>query len=257
MRTSKPRYVAIAETLETELKDLAPNSLLPTEDQMAKRFDVSRITVRAALELLENSGLISRLRGRGTIVSPQKLVRNFSPYLSFETDLRSQGIAFTTEVLSFEPSIPSPIKVARSLELPENSRVGRISLIRLVEGQVICHDHRYYPEDIAMQIDPKDAETKTCAEIVSAASGTRIDRVQWDSEVLSATQDVATALGIANRTLIYASNYIWHARERAPIETGVVSYRIDRCKFRFQQQLHNNTGAEALGTEPLAASSPS
>ncbi|MEQ9564231.1 MAG: GntR family transcriptional regulator, partial [Pseudomonadales bacterium] len=140
MRNVKPRYVSIAEILESEVKELAPNSLLPTEDQMAKRFEVSRITVRAALELLENSGLISRLRGRGTIVSPKKIVRNFSPFLGFEADMHSQGIDFVTKVLSFEKSMIAPVRITQQLELPDNSRVGRISLIRLVNDQVICQD---------------------------------------------------------------------------------------------------------------------
>jgi len=240
MRNTKPRYVAIAETLESEVQALAPNSLLPTEDQMAKRFEVSRITVRAALELLENSGLITRLRGRGTIVSPKKLIRNFSPFLGFEADMTHQGIDFTTKVLSFEKSIAAPAKIARQLELPEDSRVGRISLIRLVNDQVICHDHRYYPEAIAKKINPKNAESKTCSGIVQSAAGTKIRRVHWDSEILSSTQDVAAALGIANRTLVFTSNYIWYAKDRVPIETGLVSYRIDRCKFRFQERLRDD-----------------
>ncbi|MBY6058768.1 GntR family transcriptional regulator [Leisingera daeponensis] len=238
MRNVKPRYVTIAETLEKEVQQLAPNSLMPTEDQMAKRFEVSRITVRAALELLENSGLISRLRGRGTIVSPKKLVRNFSPFLGFEADMKLQGIDFVTKVLSFESSMLAPVKIANQLQLPENSKVGRISLIRLVNDQVICHDHRYYPEAIAKKIDPKKAETATCSGIVQSAAGTKIRQVHWDSEILSASQEVAAALGIANRTLVFTSNYIWYASNRVPIETGLVSYRVDRCKFRFKEQLH-------------------
>ena len=64
-----PRYVNVATVLEGEISRLAPNSLLPTEVQLARRFGVSRITVRGALDVLERSGLVSRLRGRGTIVS--------------------------------------------------------------------------------------------------------------------------------------------------------------------------------------------
>lgn len=245
MRNTKPRYVAIAETLEGELRDLAPNSLLPTEDQMARRFDVSRITVRAALDLLENSGLISRLRGRGTIVSPKKLVRTFSPFLSFEADMKNQGVAFTTQVLGFEKSIPAPPDVARQLALPDDSRVARLSLVRLVDDQVICHDSRYYPEDIGQKIDPKQAEVVPCAGIIQSATGTKIRRVSWESEIMSASQEVATALGIANRTLVFANNYIWFAKGRQPIETGMITYRVDRCKFHFQERLRDELGDDA------------
>jgi len=252
MRNIKPRYVDIAETLESELRNLAPNSLLPTEDQMAKRFGVSRITVRAALEMLENSGLISRLRGRGTIVSPQKLVRNFSPYLSFESDMKKQGVDVTTRLLSFDKDLRPPTRVAQNLDLGEDEKVSRISLIRIVNDQVICHDHRYYPASIARKINPKEVESRTCSEIVQEAAAAKIRRVHWDSEILSATQEVASALSLANRTLIFTSNYVWYAKNRVPIETGMVSYRIDRCKFRFQERMHDD-----IDDTQVAAYSPS
>ena len=240
MRSVKPRYAEIAETLENEVLVLSPNYLLPTEDQMAKRFGVSRITVRSALELLENSGLISRMRGRGTIVSPKKIIRTFSPFLGFEADMRHQGIVFVTKVLSFEESLVAPAKIAHQLKLEEEGRVGRLSLVRLVDDQIICHDHRYYPEEIAKKIDPRAAETSACSGIVQTAAGVKIRRVHWESEILSSTQDVANALGIANRTLVFTSNYIWFPNDRAPIETGLISYRVDRCKFRFQEQLRED-----------------
>ncbi len=242
MRNIKPRYVDIAETLERELTELAPNSLLPTEEQMSRRFEVSRITVRAALELLENSGQISRMRGRGTIVSPKKLVRTFSPFLSFEADMKSRGITFKTQVLSFEKSIIAPARFVEQLELPADSRVARLSLVRLVNEQQVCHDQRYYPEEIGKLIDPSQAETKACSEIIQSAMGEKIRRVRWDSEILSSSQDVASALGLANRALVFTSNYTWFAKKRRPIETGLVSYRVDRCKFRFEERLREDMG---------------
>ena len=66
MVAEQPRYLDVASMLQEEIGVLAPNSLLPTEQQLAKRFGVSRITVRGALDLLERSGSVTRLRGRGT-----------------------------------------------------------------------------------------------------------------------------------------------------------------------------------------------
>ena len=115
MSKKTPIYAGIAATMEEEIQDLPPNSLLPTEEQLADRFGVSRVTVRMALDLLESSGLISRLRGRGTIVSPQKVVRNFAPLSSFERDMAKQGIAFKTAVLSFETTIEPTERIRDSL----------------------------------------------------------------------------------------------------------------------------------------------
>ena len=244
MRNTKPRYVDIAEIIESELQGLAPNSLLPTEGQMAKRFEVSRLTVRAALELLENSGLISRLRGRGTIVSPKKVIRNFAPLMSFESDMKNQGISFTTEVLSFEKSLAAPAAISRRLQLPQDGRVARLCLIRLVADQVICHDQRYYPEEIGQKIDPRKAKTADCAEILEEAAGTTIRQVRWESEIMSSSQETASALGIANRTLVFTSNYTWFTKRGRPLETGFINYRIDRCKFRFQEPFRHTAAAK-------------
>ena len=95
-----PRYLDVASLLQEEIGALAPNCLLPTEQQLAKRFGVSRITVRGALDLLERNGTVTRLRGRGTVVSPEKVTRTFSPLTSFEKDMERQGVAFTTDILS-------------------------------------------------------------------------------------------------------------------------------------------------------------
>jgi len=244
MTTAQPRYVAIAETLENEVKVLSPNSLLPTEDQMARRFDVSRITIRSALELLENSGLISRLRGRGTIVSPKKLTRSFSPYVTFEMDMRNQGVTFSTQVLDFRKDVTPPPAISAQLDIPEGSTVARLSLIRVVNDLVICHDNRYYPEATGKLIKPELAAKVDCSDMLETATKKRIHRVIWESEIMSSSEGVASALGIANRTLVFTSNYTWHDDQDIALEAGQVSYRIDRCKFQFRNEfLHRDAMA--------------
>lgn len=233
--SSRSKYSVIADTLESELSELSPNSLLPTEDQMARRFGVSRITIRSALELLENNGLISRLRGRGTIVSPKKLVRNFSPLQSFESDMRSQNIAFETRVLNFENAIKPPRAIAKQLQLPEGGLVSRLSLIRLVNDLVVCHDHRYYPKETGSRIDPQSALHKDCSDILEKAAQTTVHRGTWDSEIMSSSEGVAAALGIADRTLVFTNHYTWFDAHNVALEAGQISYRVDRCKFRFNQ----------------------
>ena len=76
---SAPRYLAVTEALRAEITAASPNTLLPTEQQLARRFGVSRLTLRRALGLLERSGLVSRQRGRGTTVSPTKIRRLLAP----------------------------------------------------------------------------------------------------------------------------------------------------------------------------------
>ena len=112
MSSKTPRYLDVAASLDREISMLAPNCLLPTEQQLAKRFGVSRVTVRVALDLLERNGMVSRLRGRGTTVSPPKITRRFFPWHSFEQDLKEQGIDYETRILFYEPQSEPPTSFA-------------------------------------------------------------------------------------------------------------------------------------------------
>ena len=234
MGERSPRYLDVAVSLEDEIDTLAPNSLLPTEHQLAKRFGVSRITVRGALDLLERNGRVTRLRGRGTTVSPVKITRHFSPLQSFEQDMASQGIAFSTEILSYDPVARTPDFICRHLELADDETAGCLSLLRVVGDRVVSHERRYYPSAIARKLAPEQIEARDAAEVLETLVGQRIAMVDWESEIVAAPREVSAALRIAPRTLVLANTYCWHLADGTPGEAGVISYRIDRCKFRYQ-----------------------
>lgn len=229
-----PRYAEIADELEAEIRELGPNSLLPTEEQLSQRFSVSRVTIRGALDLLERSGLVSRLRGRGTIVSPVKIVRRFSPLYSFEKDLLSQGIKFSTRVLSFETRVVPPEDILRRLDLGKRSSVSRISLVRVVDDRIVCHNYRYYPAHVAQKFQASQLENKDAADVLEEAVGAKIVGVDWESEIVPVSSDVAAAIEVASRTLVFTNTYTWRVAKGIPVEAGVVSYRVDRCKFKYE-----------------------
>lgn len=64
--------------------------------------------------------------------------------------------------------------------------------------------------------------------------GAQIAEVDWESEIKSPSGDVAEALDITPRTLVLENNYTWRLATGAPIEAGTISYRIDRCKFKYE-----------------------
>jgi GntR family transcriptional regulator len=69
--TPIPRYVQLAEVFRQRLDKghWGPGSVLPSIDQLMQEFDVARVTVRQAIALLADEGLLSPQRGRGTFVT--------------------------------------------------------------------------------------------------------------------------------------------------------------------------------------------
>lgn len=93
--SKRPLYMQVALELKAEIVNgvYPVGSLIPTEDELCKRFAISRHTVREALRVLREEGLISSRRGAGTIVVPARArdtdihqVMSINDLLAFGTD---------------------------------------------------------------------------------------------------------------------------------------------------------------------------
>src|SRR5688572_7421414 len=84
-----PLYVALSSLLQTQLVDgdLLPGTRLPTIEQIARQYGVAKVTVRQALGLLADKGLVHSIQGKGTYVGTsgreRRLVRLASDWETF------------------------------------------------------------------------------------------------------------------------------------------------------------------------------
>ena len=226
------RYTDVADALATEIGAASANSIFPTEEQLARRFAVSRGTVRRALDLIERAGLVTRRPGRGTIVNPPKILRHLSPLHSLDEDLRQQGIKVETRVLDYQVAVSAPSFARDWLRLRGHS-VGVLALLRLVEDRVICHDRHYFPPDIARRFDPLLLGGRSVPEVLREATGRPVTRVDWETEIVPSSPDVAVVLGITPGVMVVANTRIDYLANGFPVHASVMYYRIDRVKFRF------------------------
>ena len=226
------------------------NSLLPSEHDLARRFGVSRVTIRRALGLLERSGLVSRQRGRGTMVNPPKITRWLSPRYPFEEDLRRQGVRFETRILEYTPRHLPPAPIPERLRLPPGSAVGFLALQRLVDDRIICLDRRYLAPDIAARFDPQMITDRTVAAVLHDLAGQPIASADWTTEIVAAPREVALPLGVAPGVLILTNMGTEYLPDGRPIQVHAMCYRIDRVRFQFAV----NYAAAAPDTYPAGPS---
>ena len=138
-------------------------SLLPSEDVLAETYNVSRATVRRAMQTLEAKGMIDRRPGIGT--------RVFGSTDAPEIQAAVVGLIGTISnaddfiLLSKEFVAASPL-VASQLEVQEGALVLQIQRIRCVNGVPIRLTHHYLPEHIGRQITPAMLERKLLAELL-------------------------------------------------------------------------------------------
>src|SRR6478609_2882049 len=112
-----PRYYAVKTQIAELIGGGPPRTAIPTERDLAVRFDTSRTTVRQALAELVVDGRLERTQGRGTFVAEPKVVQ-VRQLTSYSDDLRQQGKAPTSTVLSVtKESASEPVAAHLRLEV--------------------------------------------------------------------------------------------------------------------------------------------
>ena len=131
---SAPLYLQLQRALREaiQLKVLSPDDALPPERDMADDFNVSRITVRKALEGLVNEGLLTRRQGAGTFVAA-RVEKNFSKLTCFTEDMISRGRTPHSEWITRAEGAVTP-EEALMLGVSPNTPVYRFHRIRFADG---------------------------------------------------------------------------------------------------------------------------
>lgn len=103
---------------------------LHAETELAAELEVSRGTVRRALHTLIEEGVLQQVQGRGTFVASHIPEQDFAdPLRSMGEDLEARGIAYTTELITFELAVP-PAPISQLLGLQAGQRAWRLERLR-------------------------------------------------------------------------------------------------------------------------------
>jgi GntR family transcriptional regulator len=129
-----PRFQRLAAELRERiaLGDFARTGALDSEAELARRYDVSRVTVRRALEQLRDEGLISSRRGSGWyVVSGASFGQSLAlgTFQHAQSAVTSSGVALTRKVVAYE-YCPVPTDIARLLEVSPDSETLRVRTVR-------------------------------------------------------------------------------------------------------------------------------
>src|SRR6266567_1330544 len=137
-RSVVPLYYQIQQGLSEQIRSgqLKPGELMPSEQEIAARLGVSRMTARQALKSLCSRGLAFSQRGKGTFVSRMKLEKNFRQLLSFSEEMKDRGSQPRSKVLAFERIHPED-DVVEALHLNPSEEVIFLRTAYLHNGEPV------------------------------------------------------------------------------------------------------------------------
>jgi len=121
------RYQEIAQTLRDRVRAEAPGAVLPSESELSAEFDVSRVTVRRALETLRDEGLVESRQGFGWMVAAAPVQQRLGRLDTIESQLEEGGLRTERQILEFA-FVKAPAHVAARLGAAQVLRVKRLNL---------------------------------------------------------------------------------------------------------------------------------
>src|SRR6516165_7506546 len=228
-RTSEEVRRALAERIGSG--QLHPGQRLGAERALAAELGVSRATLRQALAVLEEGGLVRRVPGRGggTFVSKGKIERDLSRVVGVPALLRSQGVVAGTRVLSARLA-PCDETAARALRLHPGELVIDLVRIRLADGSPFSVEHLMLPADrfpglLEMPLGG------SVYELLEERYATRPKEAVERIEVVAASPDEAMVLDVAAGAPLLSITRTTTDAGDEPIEFSHDLFRADRTRI--------------------------
>jgi GntR family transcriptional regulator len=146
-RSNAPLYLQLQRVLRSaiERQVLSPDEALPAERELAEAYDVSRVTVRKALDGLVHARLLTRRQGAGTFVAA-RVEKNFATISSFTEDMLSRGRQPHSEWISKSEGTVMP-EEALAFGFGPGTPVYRLVRIRYADGQSMALEHATVPKE--------------------------------------------------------------------------------------------------------------
>lgn len=232
--TGEPLTIQLERTLieKIESGEWAENTLIPSETALCKMYDVSRTTVRWALLRLETAGLIQKLRGKGSIVVPQKKIGKIS-YFGIREQINRSSWHGRSIVLT-HGICPAPKYAARRLNIALGDEVLYLERLHLEasSGEPHMLQRSFLKKEFAAFIDFSQPQVESVANLLAAHGIVCAYANEW-IEASTATRDEAQKLEVPNNAaVLIIDEQRFDAEDRPYYFTRMIT-RGDKLRLEF------------------------
>lgn len=194
-----------------------PNEKVPSENELAEKFSVSRMTARRALQELAEQGLLLRTKGLGTFVATFKSQSSLLEIKNIADEIRDRGHKHTSLQLALSTQTISE-ELAILLNLKPGEKVGYAELLHMENDQAIQLEQRYVNFSLAPGYLSQDFTKATPHEYLSSVA----PLTEATHEVEATLPSTETAKHLA----VSLSQPCLQVKRRTWSKQGVVSFAI-------------------------------
>ena len=226
-----PLYYQIQRLLMEKIQSgaLSEGDLLASEEELARVYQVSRMTARQALHGLKARGYALSQKGRGTFVTRPKLEKNIMHLRGFTEDMKQRGMVPSSQLLE-QTVVKASEEIAESLKIEPETAVMKLRRLRLADGTPMALEASRIPLRPFPGLERISFAKQSLYYILRENYGVRVAWADETIEALPATREESELLTIPRRASVLSISRVIITTEQIPIEVACSRYRGDRYR---------------------------
>ncbi|UQS81840.1 GntR family transcriptional regulator [Bombilactobacillus folatiphilus] len=229
-----PIYVQIHNQIKQEIAQgkWQVGQRIPAERLLADEFQVSRMTMRQAIQTLVEEGILYRKVGSGTYVASQKVQERMSGTTSFTDIMLAQGKKPASHVVSYHLALPT-LSEKENLKLDDNMEILRMERIRLADKIPICFEITTVPWFLVKNLS-REQITQSLYHALEQR-GLKLGHAQQVVSAMSASEKVAELLRVKRGAAVLRLRQVTMLADGQPFEYVRTQYVGERFEFYLER----------------------
>jgi GntR family transcriptional regulator len=128
----KHKYETLREKLESKFSKLSPDAKIASARELANTYGVSIMTIRQALAVLADEGVIYTIPGSGTYVAGEKVSKRLV-FVSFSQEVSDKGMKPTSKIIKAERVTINKAELAKVLQIAIGDSAYKVTRVRLAD----------------------------------------------------------------------------------------------------------------------------
>lgn len=227
-----PIYYQISSFFAEEIKkgNILPEERLLSESEIANALNISRMTARQAINELVKSGLVYRVKGKGTFVSKPRIERQHQKLRGFFEDMRAKNLSPNAQVLSLCETNPT-VEIQRALNISFEDKCFKMERIKFTNDEPIAVETMYIIKKYCPNLLDYYQGTGRLFEILENNFNLEIDHAEEKVRAAKATKRQAQYLGMPTGSLLLQINRIIYLTNSQPITFVNTLFNNDRYSY--------------------------
>lgn len=230
-----PVYIQIHNQLKKDIEagKWSIGDRIPSERELALNFEVSRMTLRQAVQTLVDEGILERRIGAGTYVANRKVQEKMSGVTSFTDLMTAQGKTPSSKTISFHIANPS-LSESEKLQLKDGEQVLRMERIRYADNVPICFEVATVPQSLVVDFSKAEI-TSSFYKTLEEKGGYQMGGAQQTVSAQLASERIAEYLDIKRNGSILRLRQVSFLNDGTPFEYVRTQYVGERFEFYLER----------------------